>query len=263
MSKLTPIALKKQTPSPRYFGFWPGMQDSGDGRTQILDTSGQGRHMGVGVNGTYAAVTGTNSQWATIVGAAAGQDKSLATAGVFTWDLFAGQSLILQATMNAAPPGATAHIFNARGSGADVKGMAFTVDLNGKPVVFIRDTVATQSSNLPTNILADSTDHTFRVEINGTAKTMQIFIDGAPISTHASPQAITSTSGSTQSDDPVRWGGAGDFVAAASPTWVNGANLKLRHMHLLVMDSWPDNIAAIRAELLRNPHRPISARLLP
>lgn len=262
MSKLTPIALKKQTPSPRYFGFWPGMQDSGDGNTTIRDRSGNGRDLNLGVNATYSTVT-QNSQWATVVGAAAGQDKSLATAGVFTWDLFAGQSLILQATMNAAPPGATAHIFNARGSGGDVKGMAFTVDLNGKPVVFIRDTVATQSSNLPTNILADSTDHTFRVEINGTAKTMQIFIDGTPISTHASPQAITSTAGSTQSDDPARWGGAGDFIPSSSPTWVAGANLLLRHMHLLVMDSWPDNIAAIRAELLRNPHRPISARLLP
>lgn len=263
MSKLTTIALKKQTPSPRYFGFWPGMQDSADGRTQILDTSGKGRHLSVGANGGYAAVTGTNSAFATIVGAAAGQDRSLATAAVFAWDLFAGQSLVLQATVNAAVPGATAHIFNARGSNADVKGIALTVDAAGKPVVFIRDTSATFATNLPTNVLTDGNDHIVTVAVNGTAKTIQIFIDGVAISTHAAPQAITATAGSTQGDDPARWGGAGDFVASANPTWVNGANLKIRHMHAIVMDAWPANIADIRAELLRNPHRPLSNKLLP
>lgn len=262
MSKLTPLGIKRQVPSPRYFGFWSGMQDPTDGNAAILDRSGQGRHLLLGVNATYATVT-QNSQWATIVGAAAGQDRSLATASVLTWDLFAGQSLLLQATLNAAPPGATSTIFNARGTGGDVKGMALTVDSTGRPVVFIRDTVATQATNVPTNILTDSTDHTVSVEINGTAKTVQIRIDGTPISTHTTPQAITSTAGSTQSDDPARWGGAGDFVAGSNPTWVSGANLRLRNMHLIVMPSWPANIADIRAELLRNPHRPISARLLP
>lgn len=261
-SKLSPLHLRKQVTSPRYFGFWPGMQDSTDGRTQVLETGGTGRHLLLGTNGLYSQVT-ANSGYASIVGTANGQDKSLATADVLPWDLFSGQSLILQATVNAAAPGATAFIFNARGAAGDVKGAALSVDTAGKPVIFIRDTGTTFATNVPTNVVCDSTDHVVTAVINGTAKTAQIFDNGVAVSTLTTPQAITATAGSTQGNDPARWGGSGDFVSAAVPTWVNSATLKIRHMHVIVMDSFPANLATLIAELVRNPHRPLSAKLLP
>lgn len=261
MSKLPVVSIKKATPSSRYFGFWPGMQDATDGNTAILDKSGKGRNLILGASATYGAVTPT-SQYATIVGSVNASDKSLATADAFVWDMFAGQSLIMQCTMNAAVPGAQAHVFNARGASGDVKGFGLTVDSAGRPVAQVRDTGTTFGSNTPSNVITDSTPHIVTVVINGTAKTIQIFVDGTPISTHATPQAITATGGSTQADGPARWGAQGDFVTSSTPTWVNGANLLLRHMHLIVMDSYPANISAILAELLRNPHRPLSNKLL-
>lgn len=259
--KMPVISRKPITPSSRYFGFWPGMQDSGDGNTQLLDKSGKGRPLSVGVNGSYAAATAT-SQYATVVGAAAGQDKSLAPVDLLPWDLLLNQSLLIQCTLNAALPGATAHIFNGRGAGGDVKGPALVVDSAGRPTMQIRDTGTTFASNTPTNVICDNTPHILTAVVHGANKTVQLLVDGSPISTHATPQAITATAGSTQGDGPPRWGAQGDFVASSTPTWVNGANLLLRHMHILVMDAYPANMPAILAELLRNPHRPLSNKLL-
>ena len=257
-----PISFKQITPSPRYFGMWPGMQDPTDGRTQILDISGKGRHLSVGPQGTYAAVTAT-SRYASIVGSVNASDKSLATTDILVWDMFAGQSLILSMTVNAAAPGGTAFLFGARGASGDTKGISLGIDLNGKPVAYVRDTGTTFGSNLPTDVVCDSTDHIVTMVVNGTAKTMQIFKDGVPVSTLTTPQAISATAGTTQCDDKARFGAAGDFVASSTPTWVNGSTLKVRHMHLLVTDTFPANYLALVAELVRNPHRCLSAGLLP
>lgn len=261
-SKLSPLSLKSQTISPRYFGFWPGMQDPLDGRASIIDRSGKGRNLNVGANGTYSAVTAT-SKYASVVGAVAAQDKALATTDVLTWDMFAGQSMILALTMNAAIPGAVSQVFNARGGSGDVKGMALAVDAAGKPLIYVRDTVATFATNLPTDVICDGTDHTIIVMIDGTNKKAYGWKDGVAFSTLTSGQTITSISGSTQGNDPARFGASGDFVAASAPTWVNGQTLKLRNMHVMVMDYWPANYLTIVKELNSNIHRPLSAALLP
>lgn len=261
-SKLSPLHIKKQTVSPRYFGFWPAMQDATDGNTVITDRSGYGRNLVVGTNGTYSAVTGT-SKYASIVGSANGQDKSLATVDVLPWDMFSGQSLICAFTMNAVAPGATSTLVNARGASSDVKGFALLVDLNGKPIIYVRDTAATFGSNLPTDVLCDGADNTIIVMIDGTGKKCYGWKNGVAWSTLGSGQAITSTAGSTQGNDPLRFGGSGDFVAASVPTWVNGATLKMRNMHMLVMDSFPSNYLTIVKELNAHINRPLSAALLP
>lgn len=260
-SKLSPLSLQKQTFSPRYFGFWPGMQDATDGKTTLGDRSGKNRPLNIGANGTYAAVTAT-SKYASVVGTVNGQDKSLATSDTFLWDLFTGQSLIIACTINAAAPGATCTLFGARGATGNTAGMSVTVDLNGKPTIQVRDT-ATFASSLPTDVICDSTDHNFIVMIDGTGKKVYGWKNGVALSTLVTGQSITSTTGSTQSDDKARWGGAGDFVAASTPTWVNGQTLKLRNMHVAVMDYWPSNYLTLVKELTINPNRPLSADLLP
>lgn len=261
-SKFTPLILSKSSPSDAYVGFWPGCQDTTDGRAAIVDKSGNDNELLLGAQATYAAVTGT-AGYVSIVGAAATSDKSLATSGVLQWDMFAGQSLILAFVIKAAAPGATATVFNARGSSGDVKGVAVVVDLNGKPIIYIRDTAATFATNVPTDIICDGTDHVIVVAIDGTGKRAYGWNDGVAWSTLTAGQAVTATAGSTQGNDPARWGASGDFVSASVGTWVNGATLNLRHMHVLVSNSWPSNIADIVKDLTKNIHRPLSSRLLP
>ncbi len=258
MSEAVSTFIKKATPSACYYGMWRGMQDSGDGRTNIVDGSGQNRPLLLGANATYANVVGTNAGFCTIIGANTPTDRSLVGGSVFTWDLFAGHSMIVAATMNAAAPAANAHLFNARGANGDVKGMSVVIDTAGKPVVFIRDTGTTFATTAPSEAVADSTNRQVIVAIDGTAKKVYIWRDGAPVSNTG--QTVTSTAGSTQSDDAPRWGMA-DPVG--NPTWINSANLLLRDMHLMVMPYWPANIDKIVAELARNPHRPLPARMLP
>lgn len=261
-SKFTPMILSKNSPSPSYVGFWPGCQDAADGRTTIVDKSGKGNDLLLGAQATYSAVTGS-AGYASIVGAAATSDKSLATAGVLPWDMYAGQSLILAFVVKAAAPGSTATLFNARGASGDVKGIAVVVDLNGKPTIYVRDTGTTFATNLPTNVICDGAEHVIIVAIDGTSKIAYGWVDGTAWSTLGSGQAITAIAGSTQGNDPARWGASGDFVAASVGTWVNGATLNLRHMHALVMSSWPSNISDIVKELTKNIHRPLSDKLLP
>ena len=197
------------------------------------------------------------------MGTVNGQDKAIATTDILTWDMFAGQSLLVALTMKAALPGATCQVFNSRGATADVKGMAFAVDAAGKPLIFLRDTAATFATNLPTDVICDGTDHTIIVMIDGTGKKAYGWNNGVAWSTLTSGQAITSTAGSTQSNEGARFGGSGDFVAASSPTWVNGATLFVRNMHVAVMDYWPSNYLTIVKELTANIHRPLSAVMLP
>lgn len=261
MSENIGTYIKKATPSSCCVGYWSGMQDTTDGRTTIVDGSTNARHLIIGAGGTYSAVVGTNAGYATIVGAAAGTDKSLATADNFIWDMYAGQSMIGAVTIKAANPGTTAWVFNARGATGDVKGCGLAVDGSGKPIVYVRDTGTTFATTAPTEVVADSTDHQIIWAIDGTGKKVYIWRDGTAVSNTG--QTVTATAGSTQGDGPARWGGAGDFVAASQPTWVNGANLLLNRMHLYVMPYWPANIANIVAELARNPHRPLPARMLP
>lgn len=265
MSENKALYLGKSEASPCYFGFWRGLQDSGDGRTSFLDSSGKNRPLLVGADTSYATAT-ANAGYATITGAPSGANKALATADVFAWDMFAGQSLLIAATIKAAAPGATAHIFNARGGANDVKGFALTVDSTGKPSVIVRDTSgASFVSGVPTDVLTDSTDHQVIVAINGTSKRLWGWKDGALWSNINANvgTAITATAGTTQGDDPARWGAIGNFAEFAGGTWVNGANLLIRDMHALVMPYWPANIATIVAELVKNPQRRLSARLLP
>lgn len=261
MSESIATYIKKATPATGYFGLWRGMQDSTDGRTSIVDGSGNGRHLLVGAGGTYSAVVGTNSGYATIVGAASPTDKSLATSDVLTWDMYTGQTLIGAATIKAANPATTAWVFNARGATGDVKGCGLAVDGSGKPIVYVRDTGTTFATTAPTEVVADSTDHQIIWVIDGTGKKAYIWRDGTAVSNTG--QAITATAGSTQGDGPARFGGAGDFAAASQPTWVSGANLLLRDMHLIVLPYMPNNITDVVAELARNPHRPLPARMLP
>lgn len=261
-SKFTPLILSKSSPSDAYVGFWPGCQDTTDGRAVIVDKSGNDNDLLLGAQATYAAVTGA-AGYASIVGAAATSDKSLATSGVLPWDMFAGQSLILAFVIKAAAPGATATVFNARGASGDVKGVAVVVDTNGKPFIYIRDTATTFATNLPADIVCDGTAHVIVVAIDGTGKMAYGWKNGVAWSTLTSGQAITATTGSTQGNDPLRWGASGDFVSASVGTWVNGATLNLRHMHALVLNSWPANIGDIVEELTKNIHRPLSAKLLP
>lgn len=260
MSEAVSTFIKKATPSACYWGFWRGIQDSTDGRTTLIDGSGKGRDLVMGANATYANVVGTNAGYATIIGAASPTDRSVATAAVLTWDMFAGQSLIVAATMKAAAPGATAHLFNARGSSGDVKGMSILMDSLGKPSVVVRDTASSFVSTVPSEVFTDSTDHQIIVAIDGTGKRLYIWRDGTGVSNTG--QTITATAGTTQGDDVARWGAAGDF-ASGNGTWVSAANLQLKDMHVLVMPYWPANITNIVAELVRNPHRPLPARMLP
>lgn len=261
-SKLTPMILSKTSPSGAYVGFWPGCQDSTDGRTTIVDKSGKANDLLLGAQASYAAVTAA-AGYASIVGAAATSDRSLATSGALLWDMYAGQSLIIAFAIKAAAPGASSTIFNARGASGDVKGVAVVVDLNGKPIVYVRDTAATFATNLPSNVICDGAEHIIVVAIDGTGKMAYGWMDGVAWSTLTAGQAVTATAGSTQGNDPARWGASGDFVSASVGTWVNGATLNLRHMHVLVSNSWPSNIADIVKELTKNIHRPLSAKLLP
>ena len=203
------------------------------------------------------------SKYASVVGSVAAQDKALATTDVLAWDMFAGQSLIVALTLNAAVPGAVSQVFNARGGASDVKGAALVVDANGKPLIYVRDTAATFATNLPTDVICDGTDHTVVIMIDGTNKMAYGWKDGVAFSTLASGQVITSVAGSTQGNDPVRFGSSGDFVAASAPTWVNGQTLKIRNMHVAVMNYWPANYLTIVKELTANISRPLSAALLP
>ena len=197
-----------------------------------------------------------------IVGTANAQDKTIATAGVLPWDMYAGQSLLIAFTINTDAPGATAYVFGARGATGDVKGIAIGVDLNGKPNIYIRDTGTTFGSSSPTNVICDSTDHVVVVMIDGTAKKAYGWVDGIAWSSLTAGQAITATAGTTQSDSKLCWGGAGDFVAASVPTWANSHTLKLRNMHVAVMNSWPANYLTLVAELTRNPQKMLPASLL-
>lgn len=258
MSDNTPLSIKKQSPSPCYFGFWRGIQDSTDGRTSIVDGSGKNRPLLMAPNATYSNVVGTNAGYCTIIGAASPTNRSIGAADTFVWDLFAGQSMLLALTMIAAIPAANAHLFNARGAAGDVKGLSVVIDTAGKPVVFVRDTGTTFATTAPTEAAADGTSRQIIVGIDGTTKKVFIWRGGVAVSN--SGQTITSTAGSTQSDDPPRFGIA-DPVS--NPTWDGAANLQIRDMHLLSMPYWPANISSVVAELVRNPHRPLSARLLP
>lgn len=260
MSENKALYLGKPNPSPCYVGMWRGMQDATDGRTSILDRSGKGRNLVLGGDTTYAQFC-SNAGYLTLTGAPSGANKAVATPDVFVWDLFAGQSLIVAATIKAAAPGATAHIFNARGGTGDVKGFALVVDNLGRPVVFVRDTATTFSTTAAADVLTDSTDHQVICAVDGTAKKVYIWKDGVAVSN--SGQTITSTAGTTQGDGTAQWGAIGDFAGFAGGTWVNGANLLIKDMHALVMNYWPSNIATIVAELAKNPHRDLSDRLLP
>lgn len=264
MSENQATYLKKATPSPRYFGMWPGMQDSSDGRTQLLDISGNGRHLNIGPGGSYAAVTGT-AKWASVVGAAQPTDKTLYTTDALPWDMFLGQSLIVSWTNNAAAPGSTAHTFNARGATANVQGMSILSDNLGRPTAFVRDTATTTTVVASSGVIFDGTDKTNTFMIDGTNKLARGYTGTTPWSATgtAGVSLAGSTAGTTLSNDPMRWGGAGDFVAASQGTWVNGATLLLRNMHVLVLDYWPSNYLDIVAELAQNPQRPLSERLVP
>lgn len=262
MSRTNPAIIKRQTPSACYYGFWPGMQDATDGRTQILDISGKGRHLSVGAGDTYAAVTAT-SRYATINGAAQPTDKCLSHADILPWNMAAGQSCLIAFTINAAAPGANGQVFNTRGGSGVVNGVSLFCEATGKPQYTVRDGTTTFTSGTPTNVVCDSTDHQVILAIDGTGKRGWGWVDGAKWSNMTNGEAITATAGSTLPDGPTRWGAQGDFVAASTGTWVAGQVLRLRHMHALVMPYWPANIDAIVAELYRNPHRPLSARLLP
>lgn len=250
------MLLKKRTPSACAVGVWRGLQDSGDGRTTILDSSGKGNHLVLGAAATYSAVVGTNAGYCTIVGTASASDKTIQTPTILTWDMYAGQSLILFATVKAALPGSTVQLFNARGSAGNLQGFSLLFDTAGKPSVVVRDSAGTSFiSVVPTDVFLDGTDHKIIVGIDGTGKKAYIWKDGTAVSNTG--QAITATGGSTQGDDPARWGGNGDV------TWVSGANLQIRHMHLYVMPYWPSNITTIVAELGKNYDQPLPARMLP
>lgn len=270
--KLGTLANKKATPSRHYFGFWKAMQDSGDGRTQILDHSGKGRHLNIGDQGSYSAVTGTNAGFATIVGTPNAQDKTIYVPGTtenpkgsLLWDLFAGQSLIIAFTINGAAPGGNATVIGSRGAVTNVAGMALTVNATGLPAIVVRDTGTTFATNLPSagDTLCDGNDHNIVVMIDGTSKKAYGWKDGAAWSTLTAGQAITAVAGSTQCDDPFRWGGAGDFVAGSQQTWINGQSVKLRNMHVLVVPSWPENYLEIMRALTNQIHRPLSSKILP
>jgi hypothetical protein len=254
--------IKSATPSSCYFGFWPGMQDATDGRTQILDRSGKNRHLSVGAGDTYAAVTAT-ARYATINGAAQPTDKSLWSADVFPWDMAQGQSLLIAFTINAAAPGANGQVFNTRGAAGNVNGFSLFCEATGKPQWTVRDGVSTFTSGIPSNIICDGTDHQVVFGLDGTGKRGWGWVDGAKWSNMTNGEPCTATAGSTLPDGPTRWGAQGDFVAASTGTWVAAKVLQLRHMHALVMPYWPGNIDAIVAELYRNPHRPLPARMLP
>lgn len=258
------IYRQQPTPSPCCVGYWRGMQDSTDGRTAILDSSGKGNHLVLGANATYANVVGTNAGYATIIGAGSPTDRSLATSFVLPWDMALGQSLLLAVTIKAAAPGATAHLFNARGASNDVKGMSLVMDNLGRPQVFVRDTVATSSTGAPTDVACDNTDKLVIAAIDGTSKRAYGYLGATPWSTTgtAGVSLSASAAGSTQCDDPARWGASGDF-ASGNGTWVSGANLLIKQAQLYVMPYWPNNMAAILAELVKNPHRPLPARMLP
>lgn len=260
MSEYQAIYIKNTDPSPCYVGMWRGLQDSTDGRTSIIDRSGKNKNLVLGADTSYAQFC-SNAGYLTLTGSPPGANKAVSTPDVFTWDMFIGQSLIVAATIKAAAPGATAHIFNARGGTGDVKGFALVVDNLGRPVVFVRDTGTTFSTTAATDILTDSTDHQVICAVDGNSKKVYIWKDGVAVSN--SGQTITATGGTTQGDGTAQWGAIGDFAGFAGGTWVNGANLLIKDMHALVMPYWPANIATIVAELVKNPHRPLSARLLP
>lgn len=260
-SKLSPLSLSKHPVSPKCYAMWPGMQDPTDGLVTIRDRSGNGRHLAVGANGTYAEVTGT-SKYASIVGTPNSQDKALTHAGVINYDVAQGQSLIVACTINTDAPGAQSAIMSFRGSSGDIKGVALRVDAAGKPFVTIRDTGITWNSPVPTNVVTDSADHHLVIAINGTGKLVYGWVDGSAWSNMAAGQGGFG-SGSVQPDGPLVWGGDGDFSAAGVPTWANSHTLKIRNMHIYKMDSWPTNIAGIVAELTSNPHRPLSKFILP
>lgn len=260
MSQANELFQKRHAVSPCCYGMWRGIQDATDGRTSVVDSSGAGRHLVYGPDTTYAQFC-SNPGYLTLTGSPAGANKGVSTPTTPAWDMFAGQSLIVAATIKAAVPGATAHIFNGRGGANDVKGAALVVDSAGRPVAFVRDTGTTFSSTAPSDVLTDSADHQVIMGIDGTGKKVYLWKDGAAVSN--SGQAITATAGSTQGDAPAQWGGIGDYAAFAGGTWVNGANLLIRDMHLYVMPYWPANVAAVVAELVKNPQRPLSARLLP
>mgnify|MGYP001607449449 CR=1 FL=1 len=260
-SKLSPLHIVKATPSPRYYGMWPGMQDAGDGLVTVRDRSGKQKHLTVGTGGTYAAVFAT-SRYASVVGTAPGIDKALTGPDVISHDIALGQSMILACTINAAAPGAECTVGGYRGITGNIQGVSLKVDPTGHPFVTVRDSGATWNSAVPTNVACDSTDHQIIIAINGTGKKAWGWIDGALWSNMASGQTGFG-SGTTAPDGSIIWGGVGDFVAGAQPTWVNGQTLKIRNMHLCIMDYWPANIAGIVAELYRNPHKPLSKVILP
>jgi len=77
---------------------------------------------------------------------------------------------------------------------------------------------------------------------------------------------ITASAGSTQGDVPWTIGSNGDSVASSSGSWDatgTSPSLFVRHAHLLVLDAWPSNYLDIMAELTKNPHRPLSAAMVP
>ena len=75
MNKIAaPFIVGAPTPSPCYFGCWPGIQISTDGRSTIQDISGKGRHLVVGSDTSYATAT-ANAGYTTITGAPSGANK--------------------------------------------------------------------------------------------------------------------------------------------------------------------------------------------
>lgn len=263
MSKITsPLVLARPNPSPCYVGFWPGIQVATDGLPSITDVSGKGNHLVLGSDTTYAQFCITPG-YLTITGAPSGANKAVATAGIFLCDLALGQCPFFHMRVKAAAPGATAYLINCRGGAGDVKGISVASDAAGKPVVFVRGSGgSTWSTTAPTQSICDGTDHDLTVAIDPVSRKVHILIDGVAVSN--SGQTIDPTvTGSTQGDDPLRFGAIGDFAVFAGGTWVNGANLLIRYMHALVMPYWPANFAQVVAEVNKNPQRRISERLLP
>ncbi len=266
--RLPSIFIGNSAPSPRYVGFWPLMQDATDGNTQLLDRSGTGNHLSLGPQATYSTVVGT-SKYARIVSIAGANDRclKLASASTLTWNMngTTPQSLIVAMVVKAPAPGTTAIVWGNRSATLPTDGINLQSDTAGKPQIIIKDGATVYGSGAASATMCDDTDHMVVIMVDGTSKKLYGYMDGTVLST-MNGATITASAGSTQGDVPWTIGSNGDSVASSSGTWdtlLTSASLYVRHAHVLVMNSWPSNYLDIMREITKNPHRTLSADLLP
>lgn len=255
------------TPADQYRFFIKAAQPVGSGNA--ADLSGKGANATIDAGTTDAAVW-ANAGFMTSTGAVPGAGKGLTVAAVaskspLNWDLSRGQSLLLAMQVNfpALPTGSASRQFSGDltsiGGVSVLVGEASLAGGAGRLAVRVRDSSGNNNTYMPTiaaPLLVAGQTHNVVVWIDGTAKTMTVYVDGVA-SGFQSAQSLASLVGATVANAGFNFGYYGDGAAASGTT-----NAKFANVHALVFDTVPLNIDQLITLLNRQIVRVVEKRAI-